>query len=211
MNESERDIHSIGGLAAFGTYDFPSDYAYIALGHIHKPQQLASHIRYSGSPIPLSFSERNNPNFILEINLTDDHQLTIDAINVPRARDLKAFKGTLKEVEEKLAQYQTNYTLPTLLEVHVEEEVYDPEVNYQFDQMLLRFNNSTQSFKIIKPKLTFLNRRTEADELYQQGTQIADLTERDVFTRLLEQEEIPDETKQLLQEAFNQLLNELPQ
>ena len=48
----------------FGEWVFPSDKEYIfekmdyvALGHVHIPQKIvgAEHIRYSGSPIPLSF------------------------------------------------------------------------------------------------------------------------------------------------------------
>lgn len=210
MNESERDIHSIGGLAAFSTHDFPKEYDYIALGHIHKPQQLAPHILYSGSPIPLSFSERNNPNYILELTL-EKGDLEVKRIDVPRNRELKSFKGTLEEVKQKLATYQTDYALQSLVEVLVEEEMYDPALLHQFDQMILHFNESTQDFKIIKPKLSFLNRRTQADELYEQGTLISELTEKDVFERLMEHEEIPEENKVLLQQAFNELMYELSQ
>ncbi|MBL6734693.1 MAG: exonuclease subunit SbcD, partial [Shewanellaceae bacterium] len=54
---SEREIY-IGTLAAFPAAGFPPA-AYIALGHIHRPQCVAQqqHIRYCGSPIPLSFDE----------------------------------------------------------------------------------------------------------------------------------------------------------
>jgi exonuclease SbcD len=39
---------------------------YIALGHIHRPQYVAGqpHIRYSGSPIALSFSEKKDQKLI---------------------------------------------------------------------------------------------------------------------------------------------------
>lgn len=56
-SESERDIH-IGNLGAVGA-DLFSGFDYTALGHLHRPQRVAGieTIRYSGSPIPLSFSE----------------------------------------------------------------------------------------------------------------------------------------------------------
>ena len=52
-----REIY-VGSLNAFQTSAFPPA-AYIALGHIHQPQKVGGleHIRYSGSPIPLSFDE----------------------------------------------------------------------------------------------------------------------------------------------------------
>ncbi|MBE7496778.1 MAG: exonuclease subunit SbcD [Verrucomicrobiaceae bacterium] len=56
-SDSERDIH-IGNLGAVGA-DIFSGFDYTALGHLHRPQKVAGleTIRYSGSPIPLSFSE----------------------------------------------------------------------------------------------------------------------------------------------------------
>lgn len=56
-SDSERDIH-IGNLGSVGA-DVFEGFDYTALGHLHRPQKVAGHetIRYSGSPIPLSFSE----------------------------------------------------------------------------------------------------------------------------------------------------------
>jgi len=56
-SESERDIY-IGGTLDIGG-DFLGQYFdYVALGHLHINQIVGSnHVRYSGSPIPLSFSE----------------------------------------------------------------------------------------------------------------------------------------------------------
>src|SRR5207247_11156539 len=38
---------------------FPDSFDYVALGHLHRPQAASGRdtVRYSGSPIPLSFSE----------------------------------------------------------------------------------------------------------------------------------------------------------
>ena len=57
-SDSERDIH-VGGLGTVSAKIFPQVFDYVALGHLHRPQACgeADHIRYSGSPIPLSFSE----------------------------------------------------------------------------------------------------------------------------------------------------------
>ncbi len=56
-SDAVRDIY-IGTLDAFPAQAFPPA-DYIALGHIHRAQIVADseHIRYSGSPIPLSFDE----------------------------------------------------------------------------------------------------------------------------------------------------------
>ncbi|MBF6624336.1 MAG: exonuclease subunit SbcD, partial [Pseudomonas stutzeri] len=58
--ESERNI-VIGHAEALPASLFPASIAYVALGHLHKPQRVAGQerIRYSGSPLPLSFAEVN--------------------------------------------------------------------------------------------------------------------------------------------------------
>src|SRR5690606_26452846 len=64
--ESEKEIH-VGNLAQIGADQFPKEFDYVALGHLHRPQLVnkTHHIRYSGSPIPLSFSEVTDNKIIL--------------------------------------------------------------------------------------------------------------------------------------------------
>lgn len=56
---SERRI-TIGGEDGEASAMFDARLAYVALGHLHRPQQIKGEtlIRYSGSPIPLSAAER---------------------------------------------------------------------------------------------------------------------------------------------------------
>lgn len=209
LAESEREIHTVGGLPVFGTGDFPEGYDYIALGHIHKPQSLAPHIRYSGSPIPLSFSERDNPNYIVELTYDNGKLQTIEQLPIPAFRELKTFSGTLEEVKEKLSLYEFSTPLAPLVELNVVESDFDLNVSYEFDKLLREYQASP--FKIIKPRLTFLNRRLEADELFEQGTEITDLTEKQVFARRMESENLSEEDRLLLSEAFDELIAEIQQ
>jgi exonuclease SbcD len=57
-SDSERDIH-IGGLGSIEPGVFSAEFAYVALGHLHRPQSPdgQGRVRYAGSPLPLSFSE----------------------------------------------------------------------------------------------------------------------------------------------------------
>ena len=58
-SESERDI-TVGGVGQVAADTF-ADFSYVALGHLHGQQTLAEHLRYSGSPLPYSFSEAEAP------------------------------------------------------------------------------------------------------------------------------------------------------
>ena len=59
-SDSERNL-VIGGEESISANVFGKQANYVALGHLHKAQQVAKSdfIRYSGTPIPMSFSERN--------------------------------------------------------------------------------------------------------------------------------------------------------
>jgi len=67
--DSVREIY-VGALEAFPTNAFPAA-AYIALGHIHRPQKVGGleHIRYCGSPIPLAFDEARQDKQVLLVDL----------------------------------------------------------------------------------------------------------------------------------------------
>lgn len=54
-SESEREL-DIGGLGSVGAEVF-DEIDYAALGHLHRPQTVAPHVVYSGSPLAFSFEE----------------------------------------------------------------------------------------------------------------------------------------------------------
>ncbi|QOR38137.1 exonuclease subunit SbcD [Billgrantia diversa] len=81
---SERPI-VIGGEESISASLFPSDIAYVALGHLHRAQQVGeARIRYSGSPLPLDFSEVAYPHQIVEAMLKGETLTATEAIPVPR-------------------------------------------------------------------------------------------------------------------------------
>ncbi|MBA2779621.1 exonuclease SbcCD subunit D C-terminal domain-containing protein [Halomonas kenyensis] len=81
---SERPI-VIGGEESISAGLFPADIAYVALGHLHRAQQVGEdRIRYSGSPLPLDFSEVNYPHQVVEAVLKGESLAQVEAIAVPR-------------------------------------------------------------------------------------------------------------------------------
>lgn len=86
---SWHDFGLIGGLATTDQSDFGTQYDYLALGHIHKSQNMTfqGHLaRYCGSIIPISFSE-TAPHTVTIVNLRsgsttaeDITEITIDPL-----------------------------------------------------------------------------------------------------------------------------------
>ncbi|MBM7060001.1 exonuclease subunit SbcD [Pseudomonas sp. UL073] len=124
-SESVREIY-VGSLEAFPTNAFPPA-AYIALGHIHRPQQVGGleHIRYCGSPIPLAFDEARQDKQVLLVEL-DAGLRSVTPLLVPRAQALLSLRGTLAELPAQLAEAAQLGTpeQPAWLEVLISSDDY---------------------------------------------------------------------------------------
>lgn len=139
VSESVRDIY-IGNLAGFSSHLFPPA-DYIALGHIHKPQTLAKtqHIRYSGSPIPLSFDEVNTQKQVSLVyfeagvaKATKIKSMHIENIDIPVFQRLMLVKGDLNNVLAQIRAIKHTYftndeaaeAQEIWLSVHIENQDY---------------------------------------------------------------------------------------
>jgi len=106
-NDSERRI-VIGGTEMLPAGIFDPAIAYAALGHLHLAQSVGKqqHIRYCGSPIPLSFAEVGYQHQILRVDIDGAAVREIAPLMVPRAVDLlriPARPAPLAQVLEELA------------------------------------------------------------------------------------------------------------
>lgn len=73
----------IGGEHAVPTDLFPADLAYVALGHLHRPQSLGPRLRYSGSLFPLSATERDYDHGVTVVEIDGD-ATTTEHVSIPR-------------------------------------------------------------------------------------------------------------------------------
>jgi exonuclease SbcD len=100
--DSERLVQ-IGGIQSVHTEDLPYDVDYIALGHLHRPQQIPGNgcpIVYPGSPLPLSFKEAEYDKKVFLIDL-DGKASEMEEIIVPTFRELVRVEGMLDDVKTR--------------------------------------------------------------------------------------------------------------
>lgn len=206
VSESERDIH-VGNQAAIDSSIFPDCMDYVALGHIHRPQMvdLNPRIQYSGSPIALSFSEKEDDKIVLLIETFEDKISEVRSLAIPTARELIKISGTYEEVAVLLSKQKSKYKLPSFVELEVIEEEFSVIILSKVEELIADYNNQ-DDFKILKHKTTFLNKKADTDELFKVGTSIEELSPTDVFQKRLETEDLDDKTNRLLNEAFTELL-----
>ncbi len=210
-SDSERDIH-IGNAAAVDAGAFPEAFGYVALGHIHRPQIIAKNefIRYSGSPIALSFSEKNDHKCVLIIELEKGEFSVPKVLPVPAFRELRKFTGTLAEVKAKLDGYQPEFPLHSFVEIEVKEEVFSSVMISEVEDLKMGYETS-ESFTILKSKTTFSSGAKDTADLFEGGENIEDLTPTEVFAKRVESEELDSETETLLKEAYQELLESVQQ
>lgn len=106
-SDSERDVGvardaaapgaTVGGLDAVPAALFDG-VTYTALGHLHRPQALRENLRYSGSPLPYSFSEAADVKSCTLLELTADGLGRVEQVPVPVRRRLTRLSGTLDEL-----------------------------------------------------------------------------------------------------------------
>ena len=93
--ESERTL-SVGGGGLVPASLFQG-FSYAALGHLHKPQAIDDIVRYSGSPLPYSFSEQHAKQ-VLVVDLDPDGVASAHPVVVDVGRRVATVRGTLAEV-----------------------------------------------------------------------------------------------------------------
>jgi DNA repair protein SbcD/Mre11 len=95
-SESER------GIVVGGAEDVPGSifegFDYTALGHLHRPQQVADRVRYSGSPLCLSFSEAADRKSVTVVDLSPDGSVGVEEIEVPKPFEISRIEGGLEEL-----------------------------------------------------------------------------------------------------------------
>lgn len=104
----ESEEISVGGsdnvdVSAFDAFD------YVALGHIHGPQNIGSErVRYCGTPLKYSFSEAKHKKSVTVVEMEEKGSLKIRTVALEPKRDMREIKGTYAEITLKDNYINTN-------------------------------------------------------------------------------------------------------
>ena len=213
-SDSERDIH-IGNLGSVGA-DIFDGFDYTALGHLHRPQRVASleTIRYSGSPIPLSFSEAADAKSVVVIETqagctagvrrtpsSDSEKksprpsnlcgVKIERLLVPLTRALVRIKANRATLAADLQ------TVPagSWAEVTVKLDAPEPDLDRQVREA------TAGRFEVLKVLADLPV--SETAPWQSTAPTLHDLQPRDVFRELLQEKQLPSDE---LSAVFDELL-----
>lgn len=205
--DSERRL-VVGGQESVDASIFPEDLAYVALGHLHLAQNVGGQdrIRYSGSPLPLSFSEINYPHQVLQVRFQGYALEQIETIPVPRPVHMLRVPEKPASLAQALEQLQA-------LTLHDVEPGFEPwlEVQVVLDRPEPGLRQAVEEALQDKPvrlvKITPSRQRAEVDatDNEQPDTLSLDLQKPDELFIRRHQEQYGDDPSNVLKTLFNQV------
>ncbi len=118
----ESEMRLIGGLDQISLSAF-NGFDYVALGHLHSPQQMAQgRVCYVGSPLKYSLSEENQHKSALMVTIGKDGQRTVEKLAFAPLRDMRTVTGKLADVAVP-EKHSEDYVYAVLTD---EEVLMDP-------------------------------------------------------------------------------------
>ncbi|REG94041.1 exonuclease SbcCD subunit D [Flavobacterium aquicola] len=203
LDKTERLI--MGGVECIPATAFHQDLKYVALGHIHKAQKIGGkeHIRYSGSPLPMSFSELNYKHQVIIFEL-DQEIKNLEAIEIPLFVTLQRIPQShqpLHEVVamlEQLPQVDSAPKTTPYLEVRVLLEGPEPALRHKVETAL-----TGKKVRLAKIDVKYPDYAQEAPEFIT-PEKLNELQPLDVFSKIYQSRYnsiVPTEILQLFQEV----------
>jgi DNA repair protein SbcD/Mre11 len=203
LSDSEREIQ-IGYQSPVTADDFPPGFDYIALGHIHRPQFVAKQkrIRYSGSPIALSFSEKADHKIVIELELNGNAILQTDH-EVPAFRKLVKFSGSFEAVKKKIEQFKNAGEVQAWAELEIVEESVSPALQSAVSSFLADF--LSDEIEILNHRITSNSANSGLYDLVDDHTQLEDLRPEMVLMKMMEDSKFSELERGMLLQAFLEL------
>ncbi|MEM6379380.1 MAG: exonuclease SbcCD subunit D C-terminal domain-containing protein, partial [Bacteroidota bacterium] len=171
--------------------------------HIHRPQIVGdlAKIRYSGSIIPLSFSETKDDKSVYLLEFKGSQLVEAHPIPIPVFRRLKTVQGDYDTVKSKLISFAKRHEeeLKAWVEVIVESQKVIPNLSLELNEMVADMNVELLKVRIAKTI------KTNAQPIVQK--ELADLDSMEVFRKKCAiLGELPDEMEEL-EHTFKSLQN----
>lgn len=150
------------------------DFDYVALGHIHGPQNIGSEkIRYCGTPLKYSFSEAGHKKSVTVAELGEKGDLRLRTVPLQPKHDMREMRGSYEEVTAKRFYEGTN--VEDYLHITLTDEEDVPE--------------AMARLRVIYPnlmKLTYDNTRTRSSNIIEGAVDVQKKSQLELFSELYE-------------------------
>jgi DNA repair protein SbcD/Mre11 len=107
--DDERSIVQVGGASVLFTDLIPSQIQYVAMGHLHRYQQIGGGpcpVVYSSSPLAYSFAEANQQKYVVLVDAEPGKAVTVTPVALQNGR--KLLRKTFTEVPQAISWLREN-------------------------------------------------------------------------------------------------------
>ena len=202
---SERTV--IGGLECVSPEVFTEQIAYTALGHIHKAQRVSGreNVRYSGSPIPMSFAEKYYHHGVVMVTFDEGCAVEIERLECPKLITLLSVPNGAAEQPESVLKAlrelpEINREAP-YLEVKLLLDEPEPMLRQQVEEAL-----ADKNYRLARIVSTYRQEEGKVEkgnDVWIKGLQ--EMSPLQIVQSVFEksyQTEMSDELTELFQEAY---------
>ncbi len=192
----------VGSLAHVGKDVFPSSIDYLALGHLHVPQTVGNteNIRYSGSPIPMGFSEAGQDKKVITVDF-DTGDPVIHEIQIPCFQHLIRITGALDDIRNRIELLKQSYSQAWLEIEYTGRDIIAnlreilEDISVGSDMEILRIKNKRLIDRLI--------------HAFHDDETLDELDSVDVFARCLDSFDVPEQDRAELTTSYNEIIHSL--
>ena len=196
---SDSEERSVGGTDNVDCSVFEG-FDYVALGHIHGPQNCGSErVRYCGTPLKYSFSEVNHKKSVTVVNIKEKGTLELKTVDLVPLHDMFDLRGEFNKISDPSFYKDTPYP-NSYLRITLTDEDDIP--------------NALGTLRTIYPKLRVLqydNTRTRTNNVIDGAEDVERKSEFELFSEFYELQngrEMSKEQIEFVQNIIEQLKEE---
>ena len=196
---SESEEISVGGSENVDGSVFDG-FDYVALGHIHRPQQICREtIRYSGTPLKYSFSEASHTKSVTVVDMDGKGEIKITELPLAPLRDMREVRGTYNEIMNRNSYRGTN--TDDYIHIVLTDEQDDPDA-------ISKLRNVYPNLM----RLEYDNKRTQAASSFETVASTEKKTPSQLFGELFEMQNgqpMSEDQSKYVTNLFNEIWEEV--
>lgn len=192
LSESEEIF--IGGTENVDA-DIFAEFDYVALGHIHSPQNIRKNMRYCGTPLKYSKSEIRQNKSVTVVELEKKGALNVRTVPLIPLRDVREYRGTFSEFTDSAFYSKVNTDDYVYLTITDESEI--PEAVHKLRKIYPRLL-----------KLSYDNAATSSVCELTSACAVTDITPEELFDEFF-RETNPNGMNQQQADYISMLIKEI--
>lgn len=197
---TESEIISLGGIENVDVSNF-DDFDYVAIGHVHRPQQIGrKEARYAGTMLKYSFSEINHNKSVPIIDFKEKGNIEISLKELVPLRDMREIKGPIEELLKK-----ENYELGNVND-YIKAVITNEETIYDAIGQIRRIYPNTLKLEIRNSKT--INGGQEQDLNLQKVKRKSELELFEDFYKSQNNVDLDEKQKEIIKDIISEVKDE---